>query len=236
MLLTQLHFKLLTGAPTPAPRGMPAAQAALPTHSFGDVDPVWIQIFGLHVRCRLVLWWQPHCFTVCKVASAPLLQTKVALSPRVFPKLHGLCHQHCHLIKWLLSLFLTHHFLLMDVDCCLTCTSVIPMIVWFIVLALGLFKSPFRICDHLTDGLPHALSSALLLFHARPWKHLPQLRCSFSSEGPTPSLSAGWLLLEESKYHGASERPGKTLRTVSTRTNASSGTEWRQKLHCSETS
>jgi len=40
---------------TPAPRGMPAAPAALPTHSFGDVDPVWIQIFGLHVRCRLVL-------------------------------------------------------------------------------------------------------------------------------------------------------------------------------------
>jgi len=32
-------------------------------------------------------------------------------------------------------------------------------------------------------------------------------------------------VLEESKCHGASERPGKTLRTVSTRTNASSGAE-----------
>jgi len=78
-----------------------------------------------------------------------------------------------------------------DVDCCLTCTSVIPMIIWFIVLVLGLFKSPFHICDRLTDGLPHALSIALLLFHARPWKHPPQLRHSFSSKGPTPSLSAG---------------------------------------------
>ena len=29
--------------------------AALPTHSFGDVDPEWMQIFGLYVRCRLVL-------------------------------------------------------------------------------------------------------------------------------------------------------------------------------------
>jgi len=38
---------------TPAPCGMPAAPAVLPTHSFGDVDPCWIQIFGLHVRCRL---------------------------------------------------------------------------------------------------------------------------------------------------------------------------------------
>jgi len=32
-------------------------------------------------------------------------------------------------------------------------------------------------------------------------------------------------VLEESKYHGASERLGKTLRTKSTRTNTSSGTE-----------
>jgi len=30
-------------------------------------------------------------------------------------------------------------------------------------------------------------------------------------------------LLDESKHHGASERPGKTLRTKSTRTNATSG-------------
>jgi len=29
--------------------------AVLPTHSFGDVDPEWMQIFGLYVRCRLVL-------------------------------------------------------------------------------------------------------------------------------------------------------------------------------------
>jgi len=68
----------------------------------------------------------------------------------------------------------------MHVDCCLTCASVIPKIIWFIALALGLFKSPFHICDRLIDGLPHALSSALLLFHARPWKQLPQLRHSFS--------------------------------------------------------
>ena len=32
-------------------------------------------------------------------------------------------------------------------------------------------------------------------------------------------------VLEESKCHGASEHPGKTLRTKSTRTNTSSGTE-----------
>jgi len=32
-------------------------------------------------------------------------------------------------------------------------------------------------------------------------------------------------VLEETKYHGASERPGNSLRTVSARTNASSGTE-----------
>jgi len=31
--------------------------------------------------------------------------------------------------------------------------------------------------------------------------------------------------LEETKCHGASERPGKILRTKSTRTNATSGTE-----------
>ena len=54
-------------------------------------------------------------------------------------------------------------------------------------------QSPFHICDRLTDGLPHALSRALLLFHARPWKHLPQLRHSFCSKGPTPSLSVGCL-------------------------------------------
>jgi len=40
---------------TPAPYGTLAVPAALPTHSFGDVDPEWIQIFGLYVRCRLVL-------------------------------------------------------------------------------------------------------------------------------------------------------------------------------------
>ena len=39
---------------TPAPHGMLALPAALPTHSFGDVDPEWMQIFGLHVRCGLV--------------------------------------------------------------------------------------------------------------------------------------------------------------------------------------
>jgi len=37
---------------THAPYGM---LAALPTHSFGDVDHLVIQIFALHVRCRLVL-------------------------------------------------------------------------------------------------------------------------------------------------------------------------------------
>jgi len=37
---------------TPAPYGM---LAVLPTHSFGDMDHLVIQIFALHVRCRLVL-------------------------------------------------------------------------------------------------------------------------------------------------------------------------------------
>jgi len=91
-----------------------------------------------------------------------------------------------------LSLLLTHHFLLVDVDCSLIGRLIIPIITWLIALALGLFKSPFHICNRLTDGLLHALSSALLLFHARPWKHLPQLRHSFSSKGPTPSLSVDW--------------------------------------------
>jgi len=40
---------------TPAPCGTLAAPAVLPTHSFGDVDPEWMQIFGLCVRCGLVL-------------------------------------------------------------------------------------------------------------------------------------------------------------------------------------
>jgi len=40
---------------TPAPYGMLAVPAVLPTHSFGDVDPCWIQIFEFYVRCRLVL-------------------------------------------------------------------------------------------------------------------------------------------------------------------------------------
>jgi len=40
---------------TPAPCGMLAVPAVLPTHSFGDMDHLVIQIFGLHVRCRLVL-------------------------------------------------------------------------------------------------------------------------------------------------------------------------------------
>jgi len=176
---------------TPAPYGMLAVPAALPTHSFGDVDPCWIQIFGFYVRCRLVLQRWPRCSIVCKVATAPLLQTNVALSPRALPKLHGLHHQHSHPIKGLWSLLLIHHFLVMDVDCRLTCTSVIPMIIWFVVLAHGPFKSPFHIFFRHTNGLPHALSSALLLFHACPWKHLPQSWHSFSSKGPTPSLSAG---------------------------------------------
>jgi len=138
-----------------------------------------------------------HCFEGCD-SSTPsnkdcfLTQSIVTLS-----KLHGLHHQHSHPIKGLLSLLLTHQFLVMDVDCHLTCTSVIPMIIWFVVLAIGLFKSPFHICDRFTDGLPCALSSALLLFHARPWKHLPQLRHSFCSKGLTPSLVnclSVWLL------------------------------------------
>jgi len=40
---------------TPAPYGMLAVPAALPTHSFGDMDHLVIQIFALYVRCRLVL-------------------------------------------------------------------------------------------------------------------------------------------------------------------------------------
>jgi len=40
---------------TPAPCGMLAVPAVLPTHSFGDVDHMVIQIFALHFRCRLVL-------------------------------------------------------------------------------------------------------------------------------------------------------------------------------------
>jgi len=190
MLLTQLHFKSPTGA-----------HLLLMEHQLHQLHfqhtplemwiHVWIQIFGLCVRCRLVLQWWPCCSTVCKVATARLLQTKIALSLRALPKLHGLHHQHSCNIKGLLSLLLTHHFLVMDVDCCLTCTSVIPTIIWLVALALGLFKSPFHICARHTNGLPRALSSALLLFHARPWKHLPQLRHSFCSKGPTPSLSTG---------------------------------------------
>jgi len=65
------------------------------------------------------------------------------------------------------------------------------MISWLVALALDLFKSPFHICNRLTDGLLHAFSSTVLLFHARPWKHLRQLQHSFSSKGPTPSLSVG---------------------------------------------
>jgi len=37
---------------TPAPYG---TLAALPTHSFGEMDHLVIQIFALCVRCRLVL-------------------------------------------------------------------------------------------------------------------------------------------------------------------------------------
>jgi len=66
---------------TPAPHGTLDVPAALPTHTFGDVDHLVIQIFALCVRC---------CSTVCKVATVPLLQTKIALSPKALPKLHGL--------------------------------------------------------------------------------------------------------------------------------------------------
>ena len=52
-----------------------------------------------------------------------------------------------------------------------------------------------------------------------PSKCKPKGKASKSkSSSPLP-------LLEESKHHGASERPGKTLRTKSTRTNTTSGTE-----------
>jgi len=62
------------------PRGMPAAPAALPTHSFGDVDDLVIQIFA----------------PVCLVATAPPHQTKIALLPGALPKLHGIHCQHHH--------------------------------------------------------------------------------------------------------------------------------------------
>jgi len=99
MVLTNL----LQGAHrcTPAPYGM---LTALPTHSFGDVDPYVdsdLQ-FGLYARCRLVPQGHPHCTTVCKVSSAQLLQTNVALSPRALPNLHGLYHQQCHPIRGLI--------------------------------------------------------------------------------------------------------------------------------------
>jgi len=58
---------------TPAPYGILAVPAVLPTLSFGDVDPEWIQIFGLYVRCRLVLQLIAlllHCFQGC-VSSTP---------------------------------------------------------------------------------------------------------------------------------------------------------------------
>jgi len=45
----------LTHRCTPAPDGILAVPAVLPTHSFGDVDHLVIQIFALYVRCRLVL-------------------------------------------------------------------------------------------------------------------------------------------------------------------------------------
>jgi len=40
---------------TPAPCGMLAVPAVLPTHSFGDMHHLVIQIFAFCVRCRLVL-------------------------------------------------------------------------------------------------------------------------------------------------------------------------------------
>jgi len=88
--------------------------------------------------------------------------------------------------------------MLSSIDACwllLISTSIIPMIIWLVALVLGLFKSPFHSCDRPTDGLPHALSIALLLSHACQWKHLPQLWHSFSSKGSTPSFPVGWFLL-----------------------------------------
>jgi len=72
--------------------------------------------------------------------TAPLfarLRQLHSFKQRLLSHLEHCPNQHCHPIEGLLSLLLTHHFLMVDVDCCLTCTSVIPIIIWFIVLALA---------------------------------------------------------------------------------------------------
>jgi len=190
MLLAKLHFKLSTGAHLPlvecqlyqlcfqhTPSEMSIQNGFRSSDCMLDVDwcyddsltaPLFARLRQLHSFKQRLLSQQQHCpNSVDSTINTP------------------------HPIKGLLSLLLTHHFLVMDVDFYLTCMLVIPITIWFIVLALGLFNSPIHICVCLTDGLPHALSSALLLFHARPWKHPPQSRHSFSSKGPTPSLSVG---------------------------------------------
>lgn len=96
------------------------------------------------------------------VASAQLLQTNIALSPRAHPRLHGLHHQHCHPIKRLLSLSFLHFVI--NVDFCLTCTLNIPAII------------PHLCLSHRRTSKCTHWSSAFLLFHAHPLTHLPQLQ------------------------------------------------------------
>jgi len=120
----------------------------------------------------------PHCSTVCKVATALLLQTNVALSPGALPKLHGLCHQGPHL--------------LMHVGCCLIDTQIIPTIIWFVALAVSLFKSPFIVHACCTDGL-HVYSQVhsfcSMLVHENTFHSCGTP--SFLRAGPTLSLSEG---------------------------------------------
>ena len=107
------------------------------------------------------------------VASAQLLQTNIALSPRAHPRLHGLHHQHCHPIKRLLSLSFLHFVI--NVDFCLTCTLNIPAII------------PHLCLSHRRTSKCTHWSSAFLLFHAHPLTHLQFHSCrtdSFSSKGP----------------------------------------------------
>jgi len=86
---------------------------------FGAKDQ-FTRIYGV-VFLLLLLWWflklNLQGYRCGRCTHLPT-QTKIALSPRALPKLHGLDHQHSHPTKGLLSLLLTHHFLVMDVDCC----------------------------------------------------------------------------------------------------------------------
>jgi len=73
-----------------------------------------------------------------------------------------------------------------------------------LLVAIGVKAAKRELINGCVQGGIKVLSSQ---FH----QHMPNLNCH--------------LVLDETKHHGASERPGKPLRAKSTRTNASSNTE-----------